>query len=370
MSSPGVTRNAPITENCATSAKALLLNITEALTQVRHKDTFSNTLLDCRLRYRLHFKFISVAYSLNTYDKCLRNIEDDPRCYSDMLQAIDPELLGLTVLQNLKEIKEYVTLQITQGCRPTQGTINQNPFDERIHLCKVLKGFRVRTITINRIIGYIHAGDPNMKGGILIIDQACWRISLIIDQACWRIFLIIDQACWRIFLIIDQACWRIFLIIDQACWRIFLIIDQACWRIFLIIDQACWRIFLIIDQACWRIFLIIDQACWRLSLIIDQACWRIFLIIDQACWRISLIIDQACWRIFLIIDQACWRIFLIIDQACWRISLIIDQACWRIFLIIDQACWRIFLIIDQACWRIFLIPIIVFLTVHSRDLSI
>lgn len=34
-------------------------------------------------------------------------------------------------------------------------------FDERLRLCKVLKGFQVRTITINRVIAYMNSGDQH-----------------------------------------------------------------------------------------------------------------------------------------------------------------------------------------------------------------
>ncbi|KAK6302499.1 hypothetical protein J4Q44_G00268540 [Coregonus suidteri] len=187
MSSPVVARNGRIAENCVATAQTLLWIITEALAQEHlfkginctdqgmELNTRTQTVEVCAPKTKSTQQHSTCSRVTNLefdQDKCLRNIEEDLHCYSDMLQAIDPKLLGPNVLQNLREIKEncfslsllgdWSSQQDTQGCRPTQGTVNQNPFDERLHLCKVLKGFQVRTITINRIIGYIHAGEHNM----------------------------------------------------------------------------------------------------------------------------------------------------------------------------------------------------------------
>ncbi|XP_021445423.1 interleukin-12 subunit alpha [Oncorhynchus mykiss] len=187
MSSPVVSRNRPITDNCLTTAQTLLWNITDALAQEHlfkginctdqgmELNTRTQTVQVCAPKTKSTQQHSTCSRVTNVkfdQDKCLRNIEEDLRCYSDMLQAIDPKLLGPNVLQSLGEIKEtcfplsllgvWSSQQDTQGCRPTQGTANQNSFDERVHLCKVLKGLQVRTVTINRIIGYIHAGEHNM----------------------------------------------------------------------------------------------------------------------------------------------------------------------------------------------------------------
>lgn len=35
----------------------------------------------------------------------------------------------------------------------------ETSFDQRLHLCKVLKGFQVRAITINRVIAYMTSDE-------------------------------------------------------------------------------------------------------------------------------------------------------------------------------------------------------------------
>ncbi|CAB1317695.1 unnamed protein product [Coregonus sp. 'balchen'] len=130
MSSPVVARNGRIAENCVATAQTLLWNITEALAQEHLFKGINCT--DQGMELNTRTQTVEVCAPK---DKCLRNIEEDLHCYSDMLQAIDPKLLGPNVLQNLREIKEncfslsllgdWSSQQDTQGCRPTQGMLTE-----------------------------------------------------------------------------------------------------------------------------------------------------------------------------------------------------------------------------------------------------
>uniref|UniRef100_A0A8D0APL6 Interleukin-12 subunit alpha-like n=1 Tax=Sander lucioperca TaxID=283035 RepID=A0A8D0APL6_SANLU len=96
-------------------------------------------------------------------DSCLTNIAEDLHHYYTFLSAQpDPDgLLAPTVL-SLRELMEVT--HFTQH-RQLFSTIEQaaadrlSTYDERLKLCKVLKGFQLRSITINRGIGYMKSGE-------------------------------------------------------------------------------------------------------------------------------------------------------------------------------------------------------------------
>uniref|UniRef100_A0A667X1B3 Uncharacterized LOC115374900 n=1 Tax=Myripristis murdjan TaxID=586833 RepID=A0A667X1B3_9TELE len=142
--------NTPITDSCVFYAKSLLWNITDTLKQVGE---YQSKWLDCFLQSaRYQNQAISacsgVTESEFDQDSCLTNIGKDLIYYHNFLTAQpDPErLLSPTVLFSLRELMEVT---------PDR----ERTYDERLNLCKVLKGFQVRTITINRAIGYISSGE-------------------------------------------------------------------------------------------------------------------------------------------------------------------------------------------------------------------
>uniref|UniRef100_A0A4W5P8V9 Interleukin-4 inducing immunoglobulin-binding domain-containing protein n=1 Tax=Hucho hucho TaxID=62062 RepID=A0A4W5P8V9_9TELE len=146
MSSPVVTQTAPITEHCATSAKALLWNVTEALTQENLFKGINCTDPGMELNTRTHTVSVCMTFC-NLLNKST---------VTYVLPLLSPFHLLALKTQNCFSsslLGDWSSQAWSQ--QDTQGTTNQNPFDERVHLCKVLKSFRVRTITINRIIGYI-----------------------------------------------------------------------------------------------------------------------------------------------------------------------------------------------------------------------
>uniref|UniRef100_A0A8D3DYU8 Interleukin 12A n=1 Tax=Scophthalmus maximus TaxID=52904 RepID=A0A8D3DYU8_SCOMX len=146
----------PMTDSCASHARTLLQNITGALTQ---NNLFSG--INCSkqsVELNLETNTPSVCapkestctgIKKSEFDEsCLKNIGEDLHHYYKFLVAQpDPDsLLGPTVLFSLREFMEAAA----------DGT---STYDERLSLCKVLKGFQVRTITINRVIGYMISGE-------------------------------------------------------------------------------------------------------------------------------------------------------------------------------------------------------------------
>ncbi|XP_027009101.1 interleukin-12 subunit alpha isoform X2 [Tachysurus fulvidraco] len=100
--------------------------------------------------------------------KCLQNIANDLHYHETMLdkyvKTLDerPNDESVNELRTLTESIQY----LQQRCKllPKPETSKNmwtptNSFEDRMDLCKQLKGFQVRTITINRALGYICAGE-------------------------------------------------------------------------------------------------------------------------------------------------------------------------------------------------------------------
>ncbi|CAB1454581.1 unnamed protein product [Pleuronectes platessa] len=158
----------PMTDSCVSHARTLLENITDALAQ---KDLFSA--IDCPMQ--------SVELNMATdtpsvcapkgstctgttkaeFDQksCLENIGEDLLYYYTFLAAQPKGLLGLTVqLRTLMEncFPWSLSTDLASKQAPTDSP---STYDERLRLCKELKGFHVRTITINRVLGYMNSGE-------------------------------------------------------------------------------------------------------------------------------------------------------------------------------------------------------------------
>ncbi|KAF7222609.1 interleukin-12 subunit alpha-like [Nothobranchius furzeri] len=155
---------------CVLNARALLRNITSALTQA---ELFSG--IDCtrqNMEVNLNTDTPSVCSPKDSncsrstksdFDQasCLTNIGNDLTHYYTFLYAQpDPDhVLGSSVLQSLRELMETCF----KGSVPTElkkaAADHSSTYSERLNLCKVMRGFHVRTITINRAIGYMNSGD-------------------------------------------------------------------------------------------------------------------------------------------------------------------------------------------------------------------
>uniref|UniRef100_A0A673B4J8 Interleukin-12 subunit alpha n=1 Tax=Sphaeramia orbicularis TaxID=375764 RepID=A0A673B4J8_9TELE len=167
-----VTGKGPMTDSCVFYAKTLLSNITDVLTQ---NQLFTG--IDCtkqNVELNMNTNTASVCApgdstcsgftpSQFSQELCLTNIGEDLRYYYQFLAAQpDPDsFLGPTVLLSLKELMENCfswSLPADSALKKASAD-HPSTYDERLSLCKVLKGFHVRTITINRAIGFIHSGE-------------------------------------------------------------------------------------------------------------------------------------------------------------------------------------------------------------------
>ncbi|KAL4647640.1 hypothetical protein GN956_G8752 [Arapaima gigas] len=95
---------------------------------------------------------------------CLSIIREDLQYYRNVLSAFRNENLTTSIQQSISELLEKCEFPVASGNTPP-ATIapaldfTTPAFYQRVHLCKILRGFHTRTITINRVLNYIAAGD-------------------------------------------------------------------------------------------------------------------------------------------------------------------------------------------------------------------
>uniref|UniRef100_A0A7N8XR01 Interleukin-12 subunit alpha n=1 Tax=Mastacembelus armatus TaxID=205130 RepID=A0A7N8XR01_9TELE len=161
-----------MTDSCVLYARTLLQNITDALAQ---RNLFSG--IDCKEQsMQLNTKSNTPSVcapkestcSGNTVsefnlESCLTNIGEDLQHYYKFVVAqSDPDCpLGPAVLFSLRELMEncFAWSLLSDWTSEQVAADGQCTYDERLSLCKILKGFQVRTITINRVIGYLNSGE-------------------------------------------------------------------------------------------------------------------------------------------------------------------------------------------------------------------
>ncbi|XP_069574450.1 interleukin-12 subunit alpha isoform X1 [Brachyistius frenatus] len=163
----------PMTDSCVLYAQTLLQNITDVLTQNNLSSGIDCTKQNMELNMETRTPSvcaprgstcsgIPIASELNQESVCLTNIGKDLRHYYKFLAAQpDPDsLLGPTVLFSLRELMEncFSSFLPTDMAFKEAAADRASTYDERLRLCKVLKGFQVRSITINRAISYMNSG--------------------------------------------------------------------------------------------------------------------------------------------------------------------------------------------------------------------
>uniref|UniRef100_A0A3B5ACZ0 Interleukin-12 subunit alpha n=1 Tax=Stegastes partitus TaxID=144197 RepID=A0A3B5ACZ0_9TELE len=152
----------PMTDSCVLNAQTLLRSITD-------RNLFSG--IDCmmlNMELNTETSTPSVCAPKGSkcsgsnklefdQDSCMMNMKKDLNHYYRFLAAHpDPDsLLGPTVLLSLRELMEVGHDRQSLLAAAGRGST----YEERLSLCKVLKGFQVRAITINRVIGYMTSGE-------------------------------------------------------------------------------------------------------------------------------------------------------------------------------------------------------------------
>uniref|UniRef100_A0A8D0DFK4 Interleukin-12 subunit alpha-like n=1 Tax=Sander lucioperca TaxID=283035 RepID=A0A8D0DFK4_SANLU len=149
----------PLTDSCVIHAQTLLKNVTHALTQITLFSAIDCPEQSVELNMKTNTPSVcapkgsicsGITKSEFDQDSCLTNIAEDLHHYYTFLSAQpDPDgLLAPTVLS----LREVLLNFFWKNNR-------LSTYDERLKLCKVLKGFQLRSITINRGIGYMKSGE-------------------------------------------------------------------------------------------------------------------------------------------------------------------------------------------------------------------
>uniref|UniRef100_A0A673H6Q1 Interleukin-12 subunit alpha-like n=1 Tax=Sinocyclocheilus rhinocerous TaxID=307959 RepID=A0A673H6Q1_9TELE len=98
----------------------------------------------------------------SAHTECLRNIRADLSYYDVMLSSYRP---SETDLSPVKTATKGLMNCLNENCEAADGEFPQwrvwsgSSFDDRLSLCKTLKGFHIRAITVNRALGYIGSGE-------------------------------------------------------------------------------------------------------------------------------------------------------------------------------------------------------------------
>ncbi|XP_069003429.1 interleukin-12 subunit alpha [Embiotoca jacksoni] len=174
----------PITDNnahCSSLFKSLLLNIPELLDSVLCYGITSDkvelrseteTVQACAPTLTRNTSCMVQRNSSFNESECQRNIMKDLAHYDAVIQSylnstlrspeIEGALLG-TTLGMIQSLRKNCSLNPNGENDSSEEDAAQmwgdNTFNNRHKMCKILRGFHIRTITINRVIGYISSGD-------------------------------------------------------------------------------------------------------------------------------------------------------------------------------------------------------------------
>ncbi|XP_072296583.1 interleukin-12 subunit alpha-like [Eucyclogobius newberryi] len=167
-----VTTKEPVTDTCVLYAEALLDNIADALNpdnlfkgiNCTQQSVDLNTKTDTLSACAPHGTSCSgVEKSEFNQELCMQNIGEDLDHYYKFLSAHpDPEkFLGNIVLSGLRDFMKNCFSWTSPEDFNKSPSESPSRYDERLSLCKKLKGFQIRTITINRALGYMRSGEHN-----------------------------------------------------------------------------------------------------------------------------------------------------------------------------------------------------------------
>ncbi|XDV31549.1 hypothetical protein PO909_002540 [Leuciscus waleckii] len=167
---------------CSSSARSLLSSLTHIMKKAQerkmeHQDLFAGfNCTDLEAQMIPHTQTSSVcqpsasddsrvsdALLFSSQTECLRNIAGDLHYYKILLNDYKPrdsdDLRPVTTATS-----ELIQCLKANGAAadeesPEWLVWSGSSFDDRVSLCKTLKGFHVRAITMNRALAYISSGD-------------------------------------------------------------------------------------------------------------------------------------------------------------------------------------------------------------------
>ncbi|KAK7945660.1 hypothetical protein WMY93_001388 [Mugilogobius chulae] len=165
-----------VTDICVLSAQELLDNIGDALTpdmtlqenlfkginctqQSVDLNTENNTPTECA---PLGISCSGESKSQFNEERCMESIMKDLHHYYKILSAHpDPDRFLSTVLLRLRKLMMNCFAWTIPEDLNESSSETPSRYDDRLSLCKKMKGFQIRTITINRALGYMKSGEHN-----------------------------------------------------------------------------------------------------------------------------------------------------------------------------------------------------------------
>ncbi|XP_057207539.1 interleukin-12 subunit alpha [Triplophysa rosa] len=140
-------------------------NCTEQTTEMI---PFTQTAVVCQPIAPANTSCVNQRNSTFSATECVRNIRDDLWYYNHILKSYidgvqnavqDLNLVLMATKTLMSCLQESCPRLSAERTLPEWDVWNGSPFDDRLSLCKALKGFHIRAITMNRALGYITSGD-------------------------------------------------------------------------------------------------------------------------------------------------------------------------------------------------------------------
>ncbi|XP_036451906.1 interleukin-12 subunit alpha [Colossoma macropomum] len=153
---------------CKGLARSLLWNVTAALT-VDHLFRGLNC-TEQSAELHLRTQTLAVCMPQNSkcsadsgdftfdQDKCLQSVLEDLRQYRATFKAYSDRdhVLEQSVLRSIDDLMQNCfSAAPTDGSQPLVSMEHENSFEGRLKLCKVLKAFQIRAVTINRVVNHV-----------------------------------------------------------------------------------------------------------------------------------------------------------------------------------------------------------------------
>ncbi|XP_051719746.1 interleukin-12 subunit alpha [Ctenopharyngodon idella] len=166
--------------SCTSAARSLLSNLSHIMEKegkMKHQDLFAGfncTDLEARMIPYTHTASVCQPIATDNTScsnsrsssfsetECLRNISGDLHYYDLLLNSYQPSVSDLgPVMTATKDLMLCLKANgdAAEGEFPQWVVWSGSSFDDRLSLCKTLKGFHVRAITMNRALAYIASGD-------------------------------------------------------------------------------------------------------------------------------------------------------------------------------------------------------------------
>ncbi|KAM8850608.1 interleukin-12 subunit alpha-like [Spinachia spinachia] len=153
----------PLKESCVLNAKTLLQSIKDTLAKIKEQDCnvqlnmATNTSSACAPKESKCSGMVKTEFD---QESCLTNIGEDLHHYYQFLAAQTDSSHAPNVLLTLRELMENCfPWSLPIGVSKGAAAKDENAFDRRLRFCKVLTGFQVRCITMNRAIAYMNSGE-------------------------------------------------------------------------------------------------------------------------------------------------------------------------------------------------------------------